>query len=46
MHNADSGAPKGNQNALMHGRYIGHAIADRRYFRALVREARDLLQEL
>jgi glucans biosynthesis protein len=37
-----SGAPKGNRNALKHGRYTAEALADRRYVRELMREAREL----
>ena len=32
-----SGAPKGNQNALKHGRYTKQAIADRREVERLIR---------
>lgn len=41
---AGSGAPRGNKNALKHGRYTSDAIARRRYVRALVRESRRLIQ--
>ncbi len=34
-----SGAPKGNQNALKHGRFTRQAIEDRRMIRALIKEA-------
>jgi len=37
-----SGAQKGNRNALKHGRYSEIAVADRRYVRELIREAREL----
>jgi uncharacterized protein YjcR len=37
-----SGAPKGNRNAFKHGRYTAEALADRRYVRELIREAREL----
>jgi glucans biosynthesis protein len=43
---AGSGAPKGNQNALKHGRYTRGAIEERREMRSLLRAARDLIQEL
>ena len=33
-----SGAPRGNRNALKHGRYSATAIARRRYLRTLIRE--------
>jgi hypothetical protein len=43
MHGGPSpGAPKGNKNALKHGRYSAEAIAERRYFSELIREAREL----
>ena len=42
----ESGAPKGNQNARKHGLFTQHAIAQRRQIRALLGEARKLLQEL
>lgn len=41
-----SGAPKGNQNALKHGRYTKQAIADRREVRRLIREANKFLEDL
>ena len=34
------GAPKGNQNALKHGRYATEAIARRRAIASLLRQAR------
>jgi uncharacterized protein YjcR len=40
---AGSGAPKGNQNALRHGRYTARAIAEHRHFRELLRKARELM---
>jgi hypothetical protein len=40
MHGARGGAPKGNKNALKHGRYSAEAISERRAFRALLREGR------
>jgi len=36
------GAPKGNRNALKHGRYIAEALARRREVAALVRAMRAL----
>src|SRR5439155_15110137 len=39
-----SGAPKGNRNALQHGRYTARATAERRHFRQLLREARELIE--
>jgi hypothetical protein len=41
-----SGAKPGNQNALKHGRYGADAMARRRLLRALLREARDLIEGL
>jgi hypothetical protein len=38
-----SGAPRGNKNALKHGRYTREAIAERARVRELVRQARKLL---
>jgi uncharacterized protein YjcR len=43
---AGSGAPKGNQNARQHGLFTGDAIAERKQIRALLGEARKLLQEM
>ncbi|WP_283815736.1 HGGxSTG domain-containing protein [Bradyrhizobium sp. AUGA SZCCT0176] len=43
MHGGPSpGAPKGNCNALKHGRYTAEAIARRREVSGLIRAARDL----
>ena len=43
MHGGTSpGAPKGNKNALKHGRYTAEAIARRREIAELIRTARDL----
>lgn len=39
-----SGAPRGNKNALKHGRYTRKAIATRRQTRRLMREAIDVLK--
>jgi glucans biosynthesis protein len=41
-----SGAPKGNQNALKHGRYTKVAIEERRAVRRLIREANKFLEEI
>jgi glucans biosynthesis protein len=41
---AGSGAPAGNKNALKHGRYSAEAIARRRKVRALIRQARELIE--
>ena len=40
------GAPKGNNNALKHGRYTADAIAERRHLRALVRELNGFIEEV
>jgi len=39
---ASPGAPKGNKNALRHGRYSADAIARRREISVLIRAARAL----
>lgn len=41
-----TGAPKGNQNALKHGLYSAAAIVDRAEVRALIREFRELEEEI
>lgn len=41
-----SGAPKGNQNALKHGRYSRAAIEERRALRKLIREAEEFLEKV
>ena len=41
-----SGAPKGNNNALKHGRYSKDAIAARRNLRDLIKQAQKLLEEM
>ena len=44
MHGGKSpGAPKGNKNALKHGRYTAEAIARRREVAELIRAARELI---
>ncbi len=40
-----SGAPKGNKNALKHGRYTKAAIEERRRLRALIRDANRFLEK-
>jgi hypothetical protein len=40
------GAPKGNRNALKHGRYGAEAIADRRELASLLRAMKDLIEEV
>jgi uncharacterized protein YjcR len=45
MHGGTSpGAPKGNKNALKHGRYTAEAIANRREIATLLREINALAQ--
>ena len=41
-----SGAPLGNKNRLVHGRYTREAIAERRFVRDLLREARATLKQV
>jgi hypothetical protein len=41
-----SGAPTANQNARKHGHFTGDAIAERRQIRALLGEARKLLEKM
>jgi hypothetical protein len=41
-----SGAPRGNKNALKHGRFTHEAIAERGHIRELVRQARKLLLQI
>jgi glucans biosynthesis protein len=41
-----SGAPLGNRNTLRHGHYTAEAIAWRRALRALLRESRELVEEV
>jgi hypothetical protein len=43
---AGSGAPRGNKNALKHGRYTRERIEVDRHTRALLRQARDLLKDI
>jgi uncharacterized protein YjcR len=47
MHGGKSpGAPKGNQNALKHGRYSAEAIAHRRKIAALLQATKALTREV
>jgi hypothetical protein len=41
-----SGAPKANRNARKHGLFTSDAVAERRQIRALLGEARKLLEEM
>jgi hypothetical protein len=41
-----SGAPRGNKNALRHGRYTREAIEERRRLQALLRQSRSLIQQI
>jgi hypothetical protein len=41
-----SGAPRGNMNALKHGRYTREAIGENKRFRELLRQAHKLLQQI
>jgi hypothetical protein len=43
---AGSGAPRGNKNAIKHGRNTRTALEERRYLRKLLQEARALLQKV
>jgi uncharacterized protein YjcR len=43
---AGSGAPRGNKNALKHGRYTRAAIEERRWLQALLRQSRSLIQKI
>jgi hypothetical protein len=46
MHGGPSpGAPKGNRNALKHGRYSAEAIANRREIGALLRAMKAVVEE-
>jgi uncharacterized protein YjcR len=42
----ESGAPKGNRNALRHGRFARDVIAERERIQDLLAEARALLREI
>jgi glucans biosynthesis protein len=41
-----SGAPRGNKNALKHGRYTREAIKERQQLRALLRQSRITIREI
>jgi glucans biosynthesis protein len=41
-----SGAPRGNKNALKHGRYTREAVEERRQLRALLRQSLMLVEEM
>ncbi len=41
-----SGAPRGNKNALKHGRYTREAIQERREVQNLLKQSRALLQKI
>jgi len=41
-----SGAPRGNKNALKHGRHTREAIEERRQVRAFLRQALMLIQDI
>lgn len=41
-----SGAPRGNKNALKHGRHTREALAERRRVRDLIRQSRELIEKL
>jgi uncharacterized protein YjcR len=43
---AGSGAPKGNTNALKHGRHTREAIAERRQLSELLQQTHALLSKL
>ena len=47
MHGGSSpGAPRGNKNAVKHGRYTAEAVRRRGELRALIRDAKALLEEV
>ena len=41
-----SGAPRGNKNAMKHGRYTREALELRRNLQELLRQSRKLLQDI
>lgn len=45
-HGAYAGAPKDNVNALKHGKYTQEAISRRMEYRELMRQVRDLLEQV
>jgi uncharacterized protein YjcR len=46
MHGAAAGAPKGNKNALKHGRFTAEATEARRMVAALTKQARELVETI
>jgi uncharacterized protein YjcR len=46
MHGAGGGAPKGNRNALKHGRYAAEAVETRRLIREFTTQARKLTEKV
>lgn len=42
---AGSGAPKGNQNALKHGRYTRESLEFEKHIRDLLREGKELIEK-
>jgi uncharacterized protein YjcR len=46
MHGAGGGAPKGNKNALKHGRFTAEAIETLRIVAALTKQARELIETI
>ena len=43
---AGSGAPKGNKNAMKHGRFTRVAIEERRMIRDLIRQSKEHLRDI
>ena len=43
---SQSGAPKGNRNALRHGLFAGDAVAERKRVQDLLADARELLRKM
>jgi uncharacterized protein YjcR len=43
---AGSGAPRGNQNALKHGRYTREAVQKQRQLQDFLRQLRTLIQKI
>ncbi len=41
-----TGAPRGNKNAQTHGQYTREAIEERRQLRVLLRQSRQLIQQV
>jgi glucans biosynthesis protein len=41
-----SGAPRGNKNALKHGRYSREALAEREQIRELLRQTRKVMLQI